>query len=55
MPTMTLRELVEQHPDWLDLEMAVLTNTDLEFVGASATVYKDVDDDDNDIIVFTGN
>jgi len=59
---MKLKELVEQHPDWLEYEMAVYrSDGNLDYVGASGMVF--VDDEFNDegnltgnkVIIFSGN
>jgi hypothetical protein len=57
---MTLRELVEKHPDWLDYEMAIYREDgELDYVGASGDVYvNDAYDDEGDIarvVIFSGN
>lgn len=52
---MTLRELVDQHPEWLDLELTVYSNSgELDFVGGSGNVYEDTYQGET-VIVFTGN
>lgn len=39
MSTMTLRDIVDQHPEWLDLEVGILREDgDIDFVGASGDV-----------------
>lgn len=50
---MTLRELVIQYPEWLDLDIGVLRNDgSIDFVGAAGSVmimqYNDDDDIDLD-------
>ncbi len=59
---MTLREMIEQHPEWADLDIVVYSvDGDYEYVGASASVYEDIDRDDESgnapkVLVFaTGN
>ena len=63
---MTLRELVQEHPDWLDYEMVIYrSDGEYEYVGQSASVYdapewEDVPNEDaretgKTLIVFSGN
>ncbi len=52
----TLREIVAEHPEWLDLEIVVYqSNGDYAFVGASGTVYVDDAMEPNPVVVFAGN
>lgn len=63
----TLRQLLEQHPEWADLPMVVYTGHGYEYVGCSGSVYKGEDYDDHgldvedplnkstDVLVFSGN
>jgi hypothetical protein len=40
MTVMTLRALVEAHPEWLDLELGILcSDGTVDFVGAAGSVY----------------
>ena len=62
---MTLRELVDQHPDWLDNDIVVGSDGYYHYVGASGDVYLDYEYKDSEngdakktgrkIIVFVGN
>lgn len=56
---MTLREMIEQHPEWADLDVVLYTDSgDYEYVGASAGVYVDVDLAENplgQVLVFSAN
>ena len=55
---MTLRQLVEQHPDWLDYEMAIYrVDGEYDYVGQSGAVYlyNDKDFVDAPVIVFDGS
>ncbi len=41
---MTLRELIEQHPEWADLPIVVYREDGhYDYVGCSGTVYEDED------------
>jgi len=55
---MTLRELIEQHPEWADLPIAVYrTDGSLDYIDASGTAYvgEDWPDDVEDVVEGTGN
>ncbi len=55
---MTLRELIEEHPDWMDYDMVVYDdlNACLDYIGASGNVQISVgDDSDKPVILFSGN
>lgn len=63
---MTLRKLIEEHPEWADLPMAVYDSQSgaLDYVGGSGSVYANedcwIEDDDGDSIlvptlIFSGN
>ncbi len=52
---MTLRELVEQHPDWMDHEMVVFDSGEEHYVGQSGMVYLGKDDRDKEVVVFSGD
>lgn len=58
---MTLKEMIEQHPEWADLDVVVYSvSGDYEYVGGSADVYVDIDGDDESgnapkVLVFTAN
>ena len=61
---MTLRELIEQHPELADLPMVVYNGSSGEYdhVGGSASVYRHDSDEDSDydgekydVVVFAGN
>ncbi len=53
---MTLRELVAQHPEWLDLDLCILRGDgELDFVGAAGSVYVDEHEENGEVtnvIVF---
>jgi len=64
----TLRQLLEQHPEWADLQMVVYSpEGHYDYVGCSGSVYKgedfsepamDVEDPRNiktDVLVFSAN
>ena len=57
----TLRQLMEEHPDWLDIPLAVYAPDGIyHYVGASGDVYLAEDDSEEDledkrVIVFSGN
>jgi len=58
---MTLRELIEEHPEWADLPIVIYNVCgEYEYVGGSASVYEHIDDDwdaENPpkVLVFAGN
>jgi hypothetical protein len=54
--TKTLREIVAENPDLLDLPVAVLDTHEgnLHYVGASGTLYKS-EDEGAPVLVFSGN
>jgi hypothetical protein len=60
---MTLREIIEQHPEWLDLPVAVYrSDGEYDYVGGSGTVYRhntdeelEYDGEAVDAVVFAGN
>jgi len=56
---MTLREMIEQHPEWADRDIVVYTSIgDYEYIGASAGVYPDEDEAEsppNPVLVFSAN
>lgn len=56
---MTLRELLQAHPEWADLPIAVYDpeNDLYHFLGASGTIYEATIDDPEpvDVLVVAGN
>lgn len=62
---MTLRELIEQHPEWADLPIAVLSVCgDLDYIDCSGSVFvgEDFADDveaiegqGDPVLIFAGN
>lgn len=66
--TITLRQLLAEHPEWADLPLAVYTeNGELDYVGCAGSVYQgedyidpdmDVSDPRNvkiDVLIFSAN
>ena len=55
----TLRQIIAEHPDWLDLTVGVYTpNGSIDFVGENGTVYKSTDEVDGltfPVLVFAAN
>jgi len=55
---MTLKEMIEQHPEWADLDVVLYTDSgDYEYVGASASVYavKSSPNLPHPVLVFSAN
>ena len=56
---MTLKEMIEQHPEWADLDVVLYTDSgDYEYVGASAGAYIDRDHAESPphpVLVFSAN
>lgn len=53
--SMTLHKLLEEHPEWANIPIAIYENSgDLHYVGASGDVYED-EDENGKILVFSGN
>lgn len=51
----TLKELLEEHPEWADLPIAVYNpQGGYDYVGCSGDVYSD-DDGESSILVFSHN
>ena len=55
--TMTLRQILDENPDWADLEVVVLASDgNVDFVGDSGLVYADdAYGDGETLLVFSGN
>lgn len=53
----TLATLLRDHPEWADKPLVVMNGEGIyEYIGASATVYTDFDEDENlDVLVIAGN
>ena len=56
---MTLKEMIEQNPEWADLDVVLYTDSgDYEYVGAQAGVYTDTDHAETpprSVLVFSAN
>lgn len=55
---MTVKEILEKHPEWADLPIVVQNNNgDFDYVGASGSVYSVCDPEEKNlrVLVFTGN
>lgn len=61
MEPKTLREILEEHPEWVDLPVGVYrVDGGIDFVGCSGMVYlgHEYDDDENqvgDVVLFANN
>lgn len=53
----TLATLLRDHPEWANLPLVVMNGEGLyEYIGASASVYTDFDEDENiNVLVISGN
>lgn len=53
----TLRMLLEEHPEWADLPIAVDDGHQFHYVNCSGSIYvgKDSDEDTSDTLIFAGN
>lgn len=55
MEASTLRELLDQHPEWADLPIAIYRpDGELDFIGGAGRVYKS-EDNEGSILVFAPN
>jgi hypothetical protein len=54
---MTLRDFIDEHPDWLDYDMVVYrSDGGYDYVGAAGAVYLSEDPDTNiPVVVFSAN
>lgn len=58
---MTLKEMIEQNPEWADLDVVVYSpDGEYHYVGASGSVYVDDQDEGDDapnipVLVFSAN
>ena len=51
----TLKTLIEEHPEWADLPIAVdRSDGSLDYVGASGTAYA-AEDDEGPVLIISGN
>lgn len=53
---MTLKELLDEHPEWGHLPIVVINEVgELFYVGASGTVYRGEGENDQPVLIFGAN
>jgi hypothetical protein len=59
MTTTTLKQLLEQHPEWADLPMAILRiDGEIDYIGAAGAVYESETEEEGKkikILIFSPN